>query len=150
MNIDYSLSEALKTTNTEGVPQLMLLYDVMCQYKVHLKGRFEATREYLQWPDSIDPDMLLAGIGKFHVHAHKESCLYQFSPSYIPSAGMVDGEALEPLWSNLNDTSRALRVASLSHRTEGLDDQMNDSNFKKITSIGTDLCSLPFLPCLHQ
>ena len=49
---------------------------------------------------------------------------------------MVDGEILETLWSTLNHISPSMRTASLAHRTEVLDDHMNDSNWKKTVSIG--------------
>jgi hypothetical protein len=48
---------------------------------------------------------------------------------------MVDGEILETLWSTLNSISPSMRTASLAHRSEVLDDHMNDSNWKKIVSI---------------
>ena len=49
---------------------------------------------------------------------------------------MVDGEVLETLWSVLNTVSASTQTASLAHRTEILDDHMNDSNFKKMLNIG--------------
>ncbi|KAF9529987.1 hypothetical protein CPB83DRAFT_892920 [Crepidotus variabilis] len=139
MNIDYSLSEALKTTKTDGIKSLLLIYDVMCQYKVHLLERFEATPKHLEWPESID--IILTAIGKFHVHAHQDSCLYRYSPSYIPDAAVVAGEILESLWSKLNKISRTLRGASIQHRLEVLDDHMNDSNLKKIIHAAESICT---------
>ncbi|KAF9525828.1 hypothetical protein CPB83DRAFT_771325, partial [Crepidotus variabilis] len=134
MNIDYSVSEALTTTRNDGLKSLLLIYDVMCQYKVHLGDRFDATPEHLQWPDSLDT--VLSAIGKFHVHTHQESCLYRYSPSYIPDAAQVAGEIVESLWARLNKISVSLRTASIQHRIEVLDDHMNNSNFKKIIHAG--------------
>ena len=54
----------------------------------------------------------------------------------MPGAGVVDGEVLETLWSVLNSVSSATRTASLAHRTEILDDHMNNSNWKKMQHIG--------------
>jgi Kyakuja-Dileera-Zisupton transposase len=48
---------------------------------------------------------------------------------------MIDGEILETLWSILNSISPSMRTASLAHRSEVLDDHMNDSNWKKTVSI---------------
>ncbi|KAF9555064.1 hypothetical protein CPC08DRAFT_613657, partial [Agrocybe pediades] len=75
-------------------------------------------------------------IGQFHVHGHQEACLYRFSTSFIPGVGMVDGEILETLWSNLNLISRSTRTATIAHRREIIDDHMRDSNFKKIINTG--------------
>ncbi|KAF8815489.1 hypothetical protein BYT27DRAFT_7036969, partial [Phlegmacium glaucopus] len=41
-------------------------------------------------------------IGLFHVHCHKDECFLRFAPSFIPGLGIVIGEILESLWSNLN------------------------------------------------
>jgi len=49
---------------------------------------------------------------------------------------MIDGEIAETLWAVLNSISPSLRTATLAHRSEVLDDHMNDSNWKKIIGIG--------------
>lgn len=131
MNIDYSLSEALKTTNVVGIFSLLLIYDVMCQYYVKLHKRVADTSR-LSIPDTLH---IIKAIGQFHVHAHQETCLYRFSTMYIPGIGIVDGEILETLWSSLNDISQSTRTATLAHRTEVLDEHMAYSNWKKIINI---------------
>jgi len=87
----------------------------------------------LKIPDHIG---LIHAIGLFHVHGHKDECLYRWATNYVPGAGVVDGEVLETLWSVLNTVSASTRTASLAHRTEILDDHMNDSNWKKMQNIG--------------
>ncbi|KAF9535353.1 hypothetical protein CPB83DRAFT_912115 [Crepidotus variabilis] len=129
MNIDYSFSETLKTTNIDGLPTVLHIYDIMCQYKVNMPERFRDS-PYLSTPQSLQ--RVLKAIGQFHVHAHKEGCLYRFSTSYIPGVGLVDGEILETLWAILNEVSRSTRTATIQHRAEILDDHMGDSNYKKI------------------
>lgn len=133
MNMDYSLSQALQTMNLNGLQNVLLLYDIMCQYFKNLGTRF-AENDYLELPEGIK---LVPGIGLFHVHGHQSSCLVRYAPSFIKGAGQVDGEIIETLWSTLNDTSRSARTATLAHRAEMLDDHMNDSNWKKLTKIGT-------------
>ncbi|EDR02344.1 uncharacterized protein LACBIDRAFT_332405 [Laccaria bicolor S238N-H82] len=78
---------------------------------------------------------LIMGIGLFHVHGHQDECLFRLATSFIPGAGMVDGEILESLWAQLNDISRSTRTATLAHRAEVLDDHMNDSNWNKMVNI---------------
>ena len=58
----------------------MFMYDIMCQYIIHLQERIS----YMLLP-SLQIDH---AIGMFHVHAHKEQCFFQYSPSLIPSAGV--------------------------------------------------------------
>ena len=131
MNIDYSFSEALKTTNTDGITEVLLIYDIMCQYGVHMDRRFTEASG-LNIPETIT---VIKAIGLFHVHGHQDSCLYRFAPTYIPGVGMVDGEVLETLWSMLNEISQSVRSATLATREEVLDDHMGDSNWKKLIKI---------------
>ncbi|KAF8816373.1 hypothetical protein BYT27DRAFT_7221526 [Phlegmacium glaucopus] len=128
--IDYSLSETYQTTNCVSVCKLLEIYDIVCQYYKHIESRFAAS-PYI----SLPPAELEKAIGMFHVHGHQDSCFFQFATSFMKGAGMVDGEILETLWSTLNSISPSMRTASVAHRSEVLDDHMNDSNWKKIVSI---------------
>jgi hypothetical protein len=107
MNMDYCVSEALKY-NMEGINRAILLYDIMCQYWKNLKRRFDGN-PYLTFPDAVE---ILRGIGLFHVHGHKDECYGRFAPTFIPGAGMVDGEVLETLWAVLNGISDSIRSQS--------------------------------------
>ncbi|CAA7269662.1 unnamed protein product [Cyclocybe aegerita] len=111
MNMDFSLCEALATTNTDGLKKVIHIYDIACQYYVHLKERIQAS-PYLQKSDQIE---LIHAIGLFHVHGHQDKCLYRFATSYVPGAVQVD--------------------ATLANRTETIDDFLGDSNFKKMLHI---------------
>lgn len=132
MNMDYSLSQALHNMNLNGIKDILILYDIMCQYSRNLKLRF-AMNPFLEFPKGLK---LIPGIGLFHVHGHQASCLVRYAPTFIKGAGQVDGEIIETLWSTLNDSAKSTRTATLAHRTEILDDHMNDSNWKKLTKAG--------------
>ena len=131
LNMDYSLCKAL-SYNMEDIPVALVMYDIMCQYGVHLKARVESSPE-LSLPTSLE---LRTGIGLFHIHGHQDSCLPRFSPSYISGAKQVDGEIIETLWAPLNNISRSIRGMSTAHRQEVLDAHMNHSNWKKMVNIG--------------
>jgi hypothetical protein len=105
----------------------------MCQYYKQMPKRFAEGKQYISVPTTIEFEK---AIGMFHVHGHKDTCFFRFASNFIKGAGMVDGEILETLWSTLNQISPSMRTASLAHRTEVLDDHMNDSNWKKTVSIG--------------
>lgn len=81
-----------------------------------------------------------SAIGLFHVHAHKDECLFRYATSFIPGAGVTAGEILESLWSTLNSISVTVRTATLAHRAEVLDDHCCDSNHKKGLAIVHYLC----------
>jgi len=150
MNMDWSLCEAVATTNFGLIRELLHIYDINCQYCRHLMERIQRN-PHLHIPDHIK---LQHAIGLFHVHGHKDECLYRFATSYVPGAGIVDGEVMETLWAVLNSVSASTRTASLAHRTEILDDHMNDSNFKKLCHIGelfiVQICDYILNDDLHQ
>ncbi len=131
--MDYSLSEALRTTKTDMLPKALVLYDIMCQFMPKLHDRFARHPQHL----SIPPELTIEpGIGLFHVHGHQDTCFARYAPTLIKGAGQVDGEILETLWSVLNEISPMTQTATLAHRSEVLDDHMNDSNWKKLVTIG--------------
>ena len=107
INMDYSLCKAL-SYNMESMPLALVMYDIMCQYGIHLMERVEKSPG-LSIPDSLE---LCTDIGLFHIHGHQDSCLPWFSPSYIPEAKQVDGEIIETLWAPLNNISRSIRGMS--------------------------------------
>lgn len=133
MNMDYALSHALQ--HHEGIKHFLVMYDVSCQYSKKVKRRFESSPQFLKWPSAL----IEWGIGKFHVHGHQRDCLVKYSPSFIPGAGLVDGEVIETLWAPLNRISGSTRAMSTSHRKEVIDDHMNDSNWRKTTGMGTSI-----------
>jgi hypothetical protein len=127
-NVDYSLLQALKTTNVDPEQNVMLIYDIACQYSVHLLDRIG---------DKLPPGIVVdRAIGMFHVHGHKEECFFRYAPSFIPGTGIVAGEILESLWAGMNQITPAMRTATLAHRAEMTDDHANDSNHKKMLGIG--------------
>ena len=116
----------------EDMPVALLMYDIMCQYRINFKKRVKKSPE-LTLPSSLQ---LRVGIGLFHIHGHQDSCLPRYSPSFIPGAKQVDGEIIETLWAPLNNISRSSRGMSLAHRQEVIDAHMNYSNWKKLVRIG--------------
>ena len=127
-NVDWVLLQSLKYSNMDPEQGLLFFYDIACQYSVHFQRRIGH-----RLPIGLDTDF---AIGQFHVHGHKENCLFRFSSMFIPQSGVVIGEILESLWANLNAVTPAMRTATLAHRAEMLDDHICDSNHKKALNIG--------------
>ena len=132
MSMDYSVSEGIKTTHMQEIEQMALIYDVVCEYGVHMIKRF-LEHPGLTLPTGLE---IIKAIGLFHVHGHQDECLHRYAMTYIPGLGMIDGEILETLWAVLNKIARSTCGATIAHRTEVLDDHMGDSNWKKIINIG--------------
>ena len=131
-NVDFALLKALKSTRVDDDQGVMIIYDIACQYMVHLKDRIGH-----RLPVNLQID---SAIGLFHVHAHKDECLFRYATSFIPGAAVTAGEILESLWSALNGISPVVRTATLAHRAEVLDDHACDSNHKKTLGIVRYLC----------
>ena len=127
-NVDWAFLESIRTTNIHEDQGVLLIYDIACQYFIHLQDRIGHLL-----PDNLEIDR---AIGLFHVHDHKEECFYRFASSFIPGAGIVAGEILESLWAGLNRISPATRTATLAHRAEVIDDHASDSNHKKALGMG--------------
>lgn len=129
--MDYCADQSLKY-KTSGLRRATLYYDIMCQFWVNLKKRF-SKNPYLSLPEGLE---IFRAIGLFHVHGHKDECFARYASTYIPGAGMVDGEIIETLWEPLNPIAPSTRRATPEHRREIMDDHMNDSNWKKLLRSG--------------
>lgn len=133
MNMDYSFTQAL--LRCKDHKRVCHYYNVNCAYWENLVSRCEKS-ETLSLPDGVE---FFRGIGLFHVHGHQDSCFVRFAPSFISGAGQLDGEIIETLWVGLNEISGSTRNMSWAHRQEVLDLHMNDSNWKKLTNMGTSI-----------
>ena len=140
--MDYSMCKALNAPNMKGIKRALCVYDIMCKWIKYFKNRI-GDSPYLQLPDDLE---MMKGIGDLHVKGHVKECFPRFALMFIPGAGVIDGEIIETLWSVLNQTSRSCRGATLAHRQELLDNQMNHSNWKKL--IGMGRCHLSSNPHL--
>jgi hypothetical protein len=127
-NVDWAFLEAIRATSVNSKQGVMLIYDIACQYFIHLHDRIGA-----RLPPDLEIDR---AIGLFHVHAHKEACFFRYAASFIPGTGVCAGEILESLWSNLNTITPSTRTATLAHRAEMIDEHAADSNHKKTLAIG--------------
>ncbi|MDT7543759.1 MAG: hypothetical protein QOE33_3672 [Acidobacteriota bacterium] len=132
MNVDYAFCQAA-SYHSKGLLGVIPLYDVACQWVIHLLERIE-NGEYLEMEQFEQG--IAALVGKFHINAHTKSCFELFSPNFFKGIGQVDGEILETLWSRFNPTARLARTASKAHRREIFDDHMRDANWKKQVGMG--------------
>lgn len=133
--MDYAFVNAINYI--PAILMILMLYDIMCQFWVNFLARITNSANYLHLPDDM---IIQRGIGLFHVHGHMKQCYPRYAPTFIPGAGMVDGEVVETLWSTLNYTASSARPMTWNHRQEYLDAHMGDSNWKKLTGIGMCSC----------
>jgi Kyakuja-Dileera-Zisupton transposase len=127
-NIDWVLLQALKSTHMDPEQNAMLIYDIACQYFIHIQDRIGHLL-----PSGLELDR---AIGLFHVHGHKDECFFRYATTFIPGTGVTVGEILEMLWSSLNAITSTVRTATLANCAETIDDHATDSNHKKMLNIG--------------
>lgn len=89
--MDYAVNSVLADLN--GLPQVLIMYDIMCQYFVNFRKRF-ANSPMLRIPPNLS---ISRGIGQFHVHGHVTECFPRYSVNFIQGAGNQDGEIIETL-----------------------------------------------------
>lgn len=130
MNIDYAVCQSLHSMESNS--RVIAIYDVACQWSRNFRRRVK-TSKYLDIPNGIT---IIPAVGKWHLGAHVVGCFPKFSLNFIQGVGQVDGEILETLWSVTNKVAGITRAMGKSHRSEVLDDNMYDSNWKKWLGIG--------------
>jgi len=135
MNIDYAVCQSL--CSLAGNPRVITIYDVACQWSRNFKRRVQGSK-YLDIPADLE---VVPAVGKWHLGAHVVDCFPKFSLNFIQGIGQVDGEILETLWSTTNKVAGTTRAMGKSHRSEVLDDNMYDSNWKKWVGIGKSIPS---------
>ena len=75
-NVDWAFIKTLRTTNIH-LEQGVLIYDIFCQYFCHFHKRIG---------HFLPPNLHIDGrIGSFHVHGHKEECLFQYASQRVGS-----------------------------------------------------------------
>jgi hypothetical protein len=130
INIDYAVCQSLCSMGSNH--RVIAIYDVACQWSRNFKRRVKESK-YLEIPANLQ---VVPAVGKWHLGAHVVDCFPKFSLNFIQGIGQIDGEILETLWSITNKVAGTTRAMGKSHRSEVLDDNMYDSNWKKWVGIG--------------
>lgn len=129
--MDYSLLSAI-----QSFPNLPVTasYDIMCQFSKKLYARIGSYPDMLKTPTPFPRYQLL--VPKFHLAAHKESCVWSFSYNYAPGVGRTDGEGVERNWAITNSLSGSTKKMGPGSRRDTLDDHFGDFNWRKMISLG--------------
>ncbi|EIN05125.1 hypothetical protein PUNSTDRAFT_30488, partial [Punctularia strigosozonata HHB-11173 SS5] len=132
-NTDYALAQVLK--HYKDYTDILLSYDIACQYMVNLVQRFE-----VQFPELVKTVRGVEGrIPSMHVDGHLEKCTYRFGFSYNDGGGRTDAESIERGWSEQKQAGGSTREMNAGHRHDTLTDFMNDYNFTKIRKLASSM-----------
>ena len=72
--VDFALLQAIQTMGVDPDQGVLVIYDIACQYSVHLKERIG---HHLLASLTIDH-----AISQFHVHGHKDQCFFWYSTAW--------------------------------------------------------------------
>lgn len=118
---------------------VVVSYDIVCQWSVHLWERMQ------QFPERLKIDRegkkFIFLIPKFHLPAHIEKCRISYSFNLTPGVGRTEGEAPERGWAHLNPVSTSTKEMGPASYRETIDDHLGDWNHKKVVGLGM---SFPF------
>jgi hypothetical protein len=123
VNVDYAICQATSynTGNHPTILQLLMIYDIMCQWWVNFERQVKKNRGTLAFKNF---KKVCVAVGKFHLGAHVKKFFWEYSLNFIVGAGQIDGEIMETLWSLFNKFAIMARAMSKWHRREILNDHM--------------------------
>ncbi|KAF7967079.1 hypothetical protein HWV62_35917 [Athelia sp. TMB] len=128
-NMDYIFFSSV--SKQEEYVRLVMSYDIVCQWSVHLWDRMLAMPGYLQI-DREGKDFVFL-VPKFHLPAHVQACQTSFSFNLTCGVGRTDGEAPERGWSNINPVSSSVKAMGPASYRETIDDHFGDWNHQRVT-----------------
>ncbi|KAF8952930.1 hypothetical protein BDZ97DRAFT_1670418 [Flammula alnicola] len=141
-NADFGLAYALERFVShpsikagQFFPEILVTYDVACQYCVHLKSRFSSN--FIHLSEAAASIRLL--VPKKHLDGHKEDCKYRFSLNYSKGTGRGHGEGIEVSWSESKQSGASTRQMNHGHRHDTLNDLHNDWNWTKVQGLAESL-----------
>ncbi|KIM27650.1 hypothetical protein M408DRAFT_24310 [Serendipita vermifera MAFF 305830] len=134
VNSDFAISHILQSI--VGIAEVLLSYDIACQYSRNFSKRFDEFPMILLIPLHLT---ILFLIPKFHLPVHKEECRYNYSFNYTKKVGRTDGEAIERFWSTHNHLSGSTMRMTPGSRLDTLNFHFNDWNWRKCCKMGSTL-----------
>lgn len=121
-------------STTDDYVHVVVSYDIVCQWSVHLWERMWCLPECIQIDREGKNFVFL--IPKFHLPAHVERCQTRYSFNLTPGVGRTDGEAPERGWSFINPLSASTKEMGPASYQETIDDHFGDWNHKKVIGLG--------------
>lgn len=124
----------LSTLRAEILKDLLLSYDIACQYEKNFVKRMDS---YPQWLHlNLDNLLIRFAIPKKHwlVHGPNHS---RYSLNFLRHVGRTYGEGVESGWSVMNLAAMSTKEMAPATRTEALDSQWDAYNHLKRIGLGT-------------
>ena len=134
--MDYIAASVLSHYKGE-YPPLILSYDIVCQWSIHVRERLAKFPAHLQISlPSTGRDLRFA-IPKYHFNGHREDDHNRFSLNFMKGVGRTDGEEVERGWAKFNGTAGSTREMGPGSREETLEDHFEFNNLEKYLTLGS-------------
>lgn len=129
----------LKSLRHFNLQQLVLSYDIACQYHINFATRHKDYSEALKI--NLDKIKMKAVVPKFHLPGHGDKCQTVFSFNCLEHMGRTDGENIERGWANFNALSPPTKEMGPGSRHDALDANFGAWNFKRVVGLGQCFCN---------
>lgn len=133
--MDYLVASTLCHRNEKPTP-LILSYDIVCQWSVHLQDRLAKLPSHVQLTLPQGPGELRFAIPKYHFNAHKEKGHNQYSLNLMKGAGRVCCEQIERTWPKHAETAASTREMGPGSRHDTLEDHFQYCNWRIFCTLG--------------
>ncbi|GJF00552.1 CxC2 domain-containing protein [Phanerochaete sordida] len=136
INMDYVYGASLRHFPDVDI---MTMYDIVCQWAVHLEARMADMPEDLRIQVARFKELRYA-IGKLHWHGHKKEGHSRFSLNYLFGSSRTDGEGIERRWWDIQPVANSTKMMGPGGREATLNDVWGFANWMKTIGLPSELC----------
>lgn len=111
---------------------LILSYDIACQYGKNFWSRMEALPQYMHL--SMDRARVWFKVPNFHLPLHQPVCHSAYSFHYMWGAGRTHGETVEQNWEFINGAAASTKMMALGSWFGTLEDLFAFHNWRRQVS----------------
>ncbi|KAF9782887.1 hypothetical protein BJ322DRAFT_1110770 [Thelephora terrestris] len=134
----YAIASTLKDDIDAGVKDVVVTYDIGCQWGKNFSRRCMDTTS-LPPLDIKSLDSFRVAVPKFHITGHGASCQAKFNLAYMDGVGLTHGEGVETIWSHSTSLAVWSRENGPAARHMILDDHWNGWNWRKVVGLCSQL-----------
>lgn len=140
INTDYAFASSIVNDVDLGIRQLLVTYDIGCQWGINLRRRLTTYPP----PLNIDLDKLVfrVAVPKLHLVGHGASCQGPYNLVLMDGVGLTHGEGIETVWSHSTSLAIWSRENGPAARHQILDDHWGGWNWRKVINLRTSRLSM--------
>ena len=134
INVDYAVASTLVDDIDAGIKDVVVTYDIGCQWGKHALRRFEDSPSMPSVATGSLNSFRVA-VPKFHIIGHGALCQASYNLAYMDGVGMTHGEGVETIWSHSTSLATWSRENGPAARHLILDDHWAGWNWRKLVGL---------------